>query len=95
MGMFRYLRDNNPIASYCKEIEDYNKRIDKEKLEEIARYESELRDNIAIEAINLFSTDKEDILKILENIPARHDIVAKFCYDIANAMIKERSKYAK
>lgn len=47
MGMLRYLRDNNPIVSYCKEIEDYNKRIDKEKLEEIARYESELRDNSA------------------------------------------------
>lgn len=82
MGMFKYLRDNNLVASYAKA----------EELRLIEK-ENNLRDDIAIEAINLFSTDKEDILKILENIPARHDLVAKFCYDLANAMIKERSKY--
>lgn len=82
MGMFKYLRDNNLVANYAKA----------EELRLIEK-ENNLRDAIAIEAINIFSTNKEDILKILENIPARHDLVAKFCYDLANAMIKERSKY--
>lgn len=80
--MFKYLRDNNLVANYAKA----------EELRLIEK-ENNLRDAIAIEAINIFSTNKEDILKILENIPARHDLVAKFCYDLANAMIKERSKY--
>lgn len=51
-----------------------------------------LRDMFAGMAIGLFSMKEEDITNMLLGRDPGHDVVAKFCYDLADAMIAERNK---
>ncbi len=51
-----------------------------------------LRDYYAGQAINMWYIDREDLKEILDPLKRqRHDIVANFNFDLADAMIKERS----
>lgn len=55
--------------------------------------EANLRDIYAGLAINCFSLDNDDVRKLQShNSYAQHELVAKFCYDLADAMITERRK---
>lgn len=48
--------------------------------------EIELRDYFAAQAIRMFSLNDAEVAK------PRHDIAARFCYDLADAMLAEREK---
>ena len=50
-----------------------------------------LRDYFADSAIKLFPLDKKDIEKLQTGCIPQHDIVAQFCYDLADAMIIARN----
>ena len=52
-----------------------------------------LRDYFAGRAMTLFPFDEEDIAMLQSGIKPQHNIVAKFCYDLANAMIEEREHH--
>lgn len=54
-----------------------------------------LRDYFAGKAIGLFAIEKEDLQKLNAGIRPDHKIAAKFCYDLADAMIAERERYLK
>lgn len=52
-----------------------------------------LRDYFAAKAINLFSMDEEAVTLWMSGKQAPiHDYVAKFCYQLADAMLAERAK---
>lgn len=53
-----------------------------------------LRDYFAAQAINMWYIDENDLKNIINpHKHQRHDIIAKFNYDLADEMIKERSKH--
>lgn len=58
--------------------------------------EAALRDKFAIAAIYCFTLNDDGVAKLLspEGGYPRHDVVAKFCYDLANTMIAERRRRA-
>ena len=52
-----------------------------------------LRDKFADSAISLFPLADDDVRALVSGaMRPRHDIVAKFCYDLADAMLEERKK---
>ena len=51
-----------------------------------------IRDYFAAKAIQLFSIERDEMEKVLEGRLPRHDRVARFCYGLADAMLKERNK---
>lgn len=54
--------------------------------------EENLRDDFACEAIGLFPLGDSDLVKLGQGWTPDHKVVAKFCYDLADAMIEERRK---
>ena len=50
-----------------------------------------VRDLFAAQAIRCFTINDEEVAKLLAGVQPRHDIVAKFCYDLADAMMKQRA----
>lgn len=51
-----------------------------------------LRDYFAAKAINLFSLNDQELELIRSGVRPGHYLVAKFCYELADAMLAERSK---
>jgi len=51
-----------------------------------------LRDWFAGKAISLFPVSANELLMIQQGNVPRHNVVARFCYDLADAMIEEREK---
>ncbi len=49
-----------------------------------------LRDYFAAKAINLFWINEEELKKIVAGYNPKHETVAKFSYDLAESMLKER-----
>jgi len=47
------------------------------------------------EAINLFEVDEDNVNQIQKGGIPNHSLVAKFCYDLAEAMLREREKRIK
>lgn len=56
------------------------------------REDDEMRDEIAFRAMRLFSVDLTDINNFHSWVKLGYDFVAKFCYDLADAMLEERRK---
>lgn len=54
--------------------------------------EMKMRDEIALHALRLFQIDREDMSRWERGISPRHEWVAKFCYDVADAFLAERKK---
>ena len=52
----------------------------------------DLRDWLAGQAIHLFPLTPTNIRDLKSGQPPDHEFVAKFCYDIAEAMMLERGK---
>jgi hypothetical protein len=52
----------------------------------------ELRDYFAAQALGLWMVDDEDLKKIKCGLEPDHELIAKFCYDLAEAMLKERTR---
>ena len=50
------------------------------------------RDRFAGQALRLFTMMDEDIQKLQAGAAPQHKKVAKFCYDLADAMLAERRK---
>lgn len=50
-----------------------------------------LRDYFAGQALQLFSLTDAEVEKLLAGHWARHDIVAEFCYGVADAMLEARN----
>ena len=50
------------------------------------------RDEIALVAMRLFSMDSEGVRMLQTGNYPQHHVVAKFCYDLADAMIDEGHK---
>ena len=48
-----------------------------------------LRDSFAVQALSLFHLTEEDVLAFERGEKPNHKLVAKFCYDLAEAMIEE------
>lgn len=55
--------------------------------------EVEMRDEIAIEVLRLFSIDAQDVKEMRAGLSPQHAIVAKFCYGLADAFIEERKNH--
>lgn len=51
-----------------------------------------LRDWFAGQAIALFPMSEKNVEALLVGAKPRHDIVASFCYDLADAMLEARKK---
>lgn len=51
-----------------------------------------LLDYFASKAINLFELDEDNIKAIKKGAKPNHSLVAGVCYDLAEAMLKERMK---
>lgn len=51
-----------------------------------------LRDYFAAKSIALFGLEEPHIKKLQEGHRPDHTLVAKFCYDLADAMLKERER---
>lgn len=51
-----------------------------------------LRDYFAARAIALFVLDKDDVRAVQAGIAAQHELMAQFCYSLADAMLAEREK---
>ena len=51
-----------------------------------------LRDWFAGKAISIFDVGQEEIQRIQKGDPPDHKTVAKFCYKLADIMLKERGK---
>lgn len=55
-----------------------------------------LRDYFAAKAINLFSLDKEEIVAFLKgDMTPQHEVVAKWCYALADEMLRVRDSSGK
>ena len=52
----------------------------------------DLHDWFAGQAIQLFSLTPESMRDLMNGQPPDHEFVAKFCYDLADAMMAERDK---
>lgn len=51
-----------------------------------------LRDWFAGQAIGLFSLNDDEVSRIRSGVSPLHGVVAKFCYGLADAMLKEREE---
>ena len=51
-----------------------------------------LRDKFADSAIKLFPFDKENIKQLQAGGQPQHELVAKYCYELADAMLAERER---
>lgn len=59
---------------------------------ELPESEIELRDFFAAQAIHCFQMNDVELRKLLNGHFPMHEVVAKFCYGLADAMLKERDK---
>jgi hypothetical protein len=50
-----------------------------------------LRDYFAAKAVTLFTLEDKDVVAIREGAQPAHDVVARFCYDLADAMLAARN----
>jgi len=58
-----------------------------------SKHDRELIERYAGQAITLFSLDKAGLSALLEKEAfASHDFVAKFCFDLAESMVRERDR---
>jgi hypothetical protein len=53
-----------------------------------------LRDYFAAAAVTLFTLEDKDVAALREGAQPAHDVVAKFCYELADAMLAERKEGA-
>lgn len=53
-----------------------------------------LRDRFALQALGQFSITEECVEMLQQGRYAQHELVAKFCYGVADAMLKERDKHS-
>ena len=67
---------------------------DKEWRIELPESEIELRDFFAAQAIHCFTLNDVEVTKLLSGEYPRHDLVARFCYGLADAMMAQRNKRA-
>lgn len=75
------------------EIKRYGNDIEKREHTRIEFSESELRDYFAGQAIGLLVLDSTNIRSLQENKGyPMHELVADFCYNLADAMLKRREK---
>lgn len=51
-----------------------------------------VRDWFAGQTIRIFSMTDDDVGDLVRGRTPRHDLVAAFCYGLADAMLKEREK---
>lgn len=62
-------------------------------IQRAAKHErDEMRDKIAFIVLAGFRVDKEDVHQMQSGARIQGDVSAKFCYDVADAFLKEREK---
>lgn len=67
--------------------------MNKEKLDNLPKGWMSLKDCFAAQAISLFSLSDEELDKIKnKGYGPNHQFVAKFCYDLAEEMLRERMR---
>jgi hypothetical protein len=49
-----------------------------------------LRDYFAAKAVTLFTLEDKHVVALREGAQPAHDVVAKFCYGLADAMLAEK-----
>ena len=69
---------------------DAMRSVDAEKAK--ADREVQLRETFAACAISCFYVEEKDVAALQRGVPAQHDIVARFCWDLADAMMAERKR---
>lgn len=52
----------------------------------------ELRDFFAAQAVHCFTLNDVEVAKLRSGQYPRHDLVAKFCYDLADALLQQREQ---
>lgn len=54
-----------------------------------------LRDYFAAKAIGLFGIEEKQLADLIQGDTPNHEVVARFCYGLADAMMAEREKETK
>mgnify|MGYP001584492729 CR=1 FL=1 len=54
--------------------------------------DNEFRERAALAALRMFKADGEVIARLQHGESPQHELVAKFCYGLADAMVRERNR---
>jgi hypothetical protein len=53
--------------------------------------DEEFRDSVVLAALGMFSMNEKDMHYLRQgNSSPKHDLIARFCFDLADAVVKEK-----